>query len=85
MLHIRFKAPDKIHYEGDRPNTWILLKEGKLTTIRRYHGPSGFEGNYVRAKIDYTPVSEPNPIVPPPGNPRAQRCRLVRKRCSWRR
>jgi len=72
LLHIRFKAPDKIRYEGDRPNWWILLREGKPTTIRHYHGPAGLEGDYVRAKVDYSPVSDPTPVVPPPGNPRAQ-------------
>ena len=29
LLHVRFKAPDKIHYEGDRPNWWIALETGK--------------------------------------------------------
>jgi hypothetical protein len=70
LLHIRFKAAQKINYEGDRPNWWILLKDGEPDTIRHYHGPAGFEGNLVVAKVDYTPVTEPNPVIPPPGNPR---------------
>ena len=70
LLHIRFKAAQKINYEGDRPNWWILLKDGQPDTIRHYHGPAGFEGNLVLAKVDYTPVTEPSPVIPPPGNPR---------------
>ncbi len=70
LLHIRFKAAQKINYEGDRPNWWILLKDGQPETIRHYHGPAGFEGNLVLAKVDYAPVSEPSPVIPPPGNPR---------------
>jgi hypothetical protein len=72
LLHIRFKAPQKINYEGDRPNWWILLRNGEPETIRHYHGPAGFEGNLVIAKVEYTPVTEPNPVVPPPGNQHAQ-------------
>jgi hypothetical protein len=72
LLHIRFKAPQKIHYEGDRPNWWILLKDGEPETIRHYHGPAGFEGNPVIAKVDYTSVTEPDPVVPPPGKPHTQ-------------
>jgi hypothetical protein len=52
LLHIRFKAAQKINYEGDRPNWWILLKDGRPDTIRHYHGPAGFEGNLVLAKVD---------------------------------
>jgi hypothetical protein len=70
LLHIRFKAAQKINYEGDRPNWWILLKDGQPDTIRRYHGPAGFEGNLVLAKVDYTPVTEASPVIPPPGSPR---------------
>jgi hypothetical protein len=70
LLHIRFKAAQKINYEGDRPNWWILLKDGQPDTIRHYHGPAGFEGNLVLAKVDYTPVMGPKPVIPPPGNPR---------------
>src|SRR5260370_35014710 len=44
LLHVRFKAPDKIRYEGDRPNWWIALENGKPTVIRRYHGPGILEG-----------------------------------------
>jgi hypothetical protein len=72
LLHLRFKAPQKINYEGDRPNWWILLKDGEPETIRHYHGPAGFEGNPVIAKVDYIPVTEPNPVIPPPGNPHVQ-------------
>jgi hypothetical protein len=69
LLHIRLIAKEKINFEGDRPNWWILLKDGEPDTIRHYHGPAGFEGNLVLAKVDYTPVTEPNPVIPPPGNP----------------
>ena len=72
LLHIRFKAPEKINYEGDRPNWWILLKNGEPESIRHYHGPAGFEGNPVIAKVDYTAVAELNPVIPPPGNPHVQ-------------
>jgi len=72
FLHIRFKAPQKINYEGDRPNWWILLRNGEPETIRHYHGPAGLEGNPVIAKVDYIPMTEPNSVIPPPGNPHAQ-------------
>jgi hypothetical protein len=72
VLHVRFKAPQKINYEGDRPNWWILLKDGQPESIQHYHGPAGFEGNLVIAKVDYIPVTEPNPVIPPPGNPHLQ-------------
>ena len=71
LLHVRFKAPDKIHYEGDRPNWWIALENGKPTVIRRYHGPGGLEGEYVTTDAIYTEISDQPPVVAPPGNPHA--------------
>lgn len=71
LLHIRFSAPDKIQYEGDRPNYWLATGNGQPPVIHRYNGPAGFENNYVDDQVDYAPVSEQNPIVPPPGNPSA--------------
>jgi tetratricopeptide (TPR) repeat protein len=71
LLHVRFKAPDKIHYEGDRPNWWIALESGKPTVIRRYHGPGGLEGEYVTTDATYTEISDQPPVVAPPGNPHA--------------
>jgi len=71
LLHVRFKAPDKIHYEGDRPNWWIALEGGKPTVIRRYHGPGGLEGEYVTTDATYTEISDQPPVVAPPGNPHA--------------
>src|SRR5882757_9485716 len=47
LFHVRFKAPDKIQYEGDRPNWWIARESGKPTVVRRYHGPGVLEGDYV--------------------------------------
>src|SRR5437870_6851110 len=72
LLHIRFIAPDKITYEGDRANYWIAMQDGQPPVIHRFHGPMGFENNYVTDQVDYTPVTEEHPIVPPPGNPHAQ-------------
>ena len=71
LLHVRFKAADKIHYEGDRPNWWIALESGKPTVIRRYHGPGGLEGEYVTTDATYTEISDQPPVVAPPGNPHA--------------
>ncbi len=71
LLHLRFKAPDKVAYEGDRPNTWILLQDGKPQTVRRYHGPAVFENGYVTSRVEYSPVDDPQPVMPPPGNPHA--------------
>ena len=70
-LHVRFKAPDKIQYEGDRPNWWIALENGKPTVIRRYHGPGVLEGDYVTTDVAYTEISDQPPVAAPPGNPHA--------------
>jgi hypothetical protein len=73
LFHLRFKAAEKIHYEGDRPNWWIALENGKPTVIRRYHGPGALEGesDYVTTDASYTETSDQPPVVPPPGNPHA--------------
>ena len=72
LLHIRFIARDKITYEGDRANYWIAMQDPKSPVIHRFLGPMGFENNYVTDRVDYTPNPDEHPIVPPPGNPRAQ-------------
>jgi hypothetical protein len=73
LFHVRFKAAEKIHYEGDRPNWWIVLENGKPTVIRRYHGPGALEGesDYVTTDATYTEISDQPPVVAPPGNPHA--------------
>ena len=71
LLHVRFKSPEKIHYEGDRPNWWIALEGGKPTVIRRYHGPGVLERNYVTTDAAYTEISDQPPVAGPPGNPHA--------------
>lgn len=71
LLHVRFKAPDKIHYEGDRPNWWIALENGKPTIIRRYHGPGVLEGDYATTDAAYTEINDQPPVIAPPGNPHA--------------
>lgn len=73
LLHVRFKALEKIHYEGDRPNWWIALGSGKPTVIRRYHGPGVLEGegDYITTDASYTEISDQPPVVAPPGNPHA--------------
>src|SRR5262249_37278998 len=72
LLHIQFVAPDKITYTGDRPNYWIAMQDPKSPVIHRYLGPMGFENNYVADQVDYTPVADEDPVLPPPGNPHAQ-------------
>jgi len=73
VYHVRFKSPEKIHYEGDRPNWWIALENGKPVAIRRYQGPGVLEGadDYVTTDANYTSVSDQPAIVAPPGNPHA--------------
>src|SRR5438105_2850724 len=73
VYHVRFKSPEKIHYEGDRPNWWIAFENGKPGAIRRYHGPGVLEGadDYVTTDANYTSVSDQPAIVAPPGNPHA--------------
>jgi hypothetical protein len=71
-LHIRFSAPDKVQYEGDRPNYWLTVTNGQPPVIRRYNGPAAFQNNYVDNRVDYSPVPGQNPILPPPGNPNAE-------------
>jgi hypothetical protein len=71
LLHIRFLAPDKVQYDGDRPNYWIAVQNRQAPVIHRYYGPAAFENNYVDDHVDYTPVVDKNPILPPPGNPQA--------------
>jgi hypothetical protein len=72
LLHIRFIAPDKITYEGDRANYWIAIQDRQSPVIHRFLGPMGFENNYVTDQVDYTLVTDEHPILSPPGNPRAQ-------------
>src|SRR5207244_10457831 len=72
LLHIRFIAPDKITYEGDRANYWIAVQDRQSPVIHRFLGPVCFEYNYVTDQVVYTPFAEEHPIVPPPGNPHAQ-------------
>jgi hypothetical protein len=71
LLHVRFKAPEKVGFEGDRPNTWILLRDDKPVSVRRYHGPAAFENTYVTSRVEYSPVADAQPVMPPPGNPTA--------------
>jgi hypothetical protein len=71
LLHIRFLAPDKVQYDGDRPNYWVAVRDRQAPVIRRYFGPAAFENNYVDDRVDYAPVADKNPIQPPPGNPQA--------------
>lgn len=71
LLHIRFVAPDKLQYEGDRPNYWIATQDPQSPVIHRYFGPAAFENNYVDDQVDYAAVTDKNPILPPPGNPQA--------------
>jgi hypothetical protein len=71
FLHIRFIAPDKVTYEGDRPNYWIETPEKGPPVIRRYYGPAAFENEYINERVEYSLVTEKNPIVAPPGNPLA--------------
>src|SRR5436309_3416347 len=54
ILHIRFIAPDKITYEGDRANYWIAMQDPKSPVIHRFLGPMGFENNYVTERVHYT-------------------------------
>ena len=72
LLHIRFIAPDKITYEGDRANYWIAMQDRQAPVIHRFLGPMGFENNYVTDKVDYMPNTDEHPVLPPPGNPHAQ-------------
>src|SRR5207244_11405672 len=72
LLHIRFIAPDKITYEGDRANYWIAMQDRQAPVVHRFLGPVGFENNYVTDQVEYTPVADEHPILPPPVNPDAQ-------------
>jgi hypothetical protein len=56
ILHIRFKAPDAVGEEGDRPNYWIVLLDGKPSAVLRYHGPMGFQNRYITGKVEYEPA-----------------------------
>jgi hypothetical protein len=73
LLHVRFKAPQKVNYEGDRPNWWIEMENGKPVAIRRYHGPGVLEGSrdFVLTDAVYEPISDQPAVVAPPGNPHA--------------
>ncbi|HET6408481.1 MAG TPA: hypothetical protein VFG14_11415, partial [Chthoniobacteraceae bacterium] len=71
LLHVRFKAPDPVAYEGDRPNHWLILEEGKPSGIRRYAGPLVLNNDYVTAQVRYASIDDAKPILPPPGNPSA--------------
>jgi hypothetical protein len=69
ILHIRFKAPDAVGEEGDRPNYWIVLLDGKPTAVLRYHGPMGFQNRYITGKVDYEPAdlnADGKPLITAP-------------------
>jgi hypothetical protein len=68
LVQMRFKAPDKVAYEGDRPNHWLTLENGKPSGIRRYAGPLVLDKEYVTAQVRYTSIGQ-GEIMPPPGNP----------------
>ena len=72
VVHIRFLAAEKIHYEGDRPNWWISRTDPQSPVIRRYNGPGVFEQSDVITDANYTPVSDAAPVIAPPGNPHAE-------------
>jgi len=71
LYHVRFKSPEKIQYQGDRPNWWIVLENGKPTAITRYNGPGVLDNDYVTTDASYAAISDQPPVVAPPGNPHA--------------
>lgn len=69
ILHIRFKSPEVVQEEGDRPNYWLVLTDGKPSAVLRYHGPMGFQGKYVTGRVDYEPADlheDGSPLVEAP-------------------
>ncbi len=72
VVHLRFIAAEKIHYEGDRPNWWISQADPQSPIIQRYNGPAYYERSEVTTDASYTPISDSPPVVAPPGNPHAQ-------------
>ncbi len=71
IAHVRFIAPQKITYEGDRPNWWIAPSDPQGPTIRRYCGPGVYEQSTVTTDAAYTAASDSPAVMPPPGNPHA--------------
>lgn len=71
LVHVRFKAADRVTYEGDRPNHWLTFVDGKPVQVRRYAGPLVLNKDYVTAQVRYAAIDEAKPIQPPPGNPSA--------------
>jgi hypothetical protein len=69
IMHVRFKAPDAISGEGDRPNYWIAITDGKPSAVIRYHGPMGYHNHYVTGRVEYEPAElkeDGKPLVTPP-------------------
>jgi hypothetical protein len=69
IMHVRFKAPDAVDGEGDRPNYWIAMTDGKPSAVIRYHGPMGFQNHYVFGKVEYEPAElndDGKPLITPP-------------------
>lgn len=69
IMHIRFKSPEAVQEEGDRPNYWLVLTDGKPSAVLRYHGPMGFQGRYVTGRVDYEPADlheDGTPLVAAP-------------------
>jgi hypothetical protein len=52
LLHIRFIAPDKITYEGDRANYWIAMQNPQAPMIHRFLGPMGFENKMSEKEVE---------------------------------
>jgi hypothetical protein len=71
LRHIRFKAPDRVAYQGDRANYWFTMKDDGTPLIRHFNGPLVFDNKYVITFVEYQDVAGGKGVLPPPGNPDA--------------
>lgn len=71
LTHVRLINKEPVAYEGDRPNAWLVMKEGAPAGVRRYEGPLVFENDYVPTRVNYAAAKDGAGVAEPPGNPDA--------------
>ena len=71
LVHLVFKAPQGIQYEGDRSNYWLTMQDGKPGGVRSFKGPLVFGKSFAMGEVKYGDVADGKGVLPPPGNPAA--------------
>jgi hypothetical protein len=71
LLHVRLTGQEPVAFEGDRPNAWLVMKDGAAVGVRRYAGPLVIDNGYVPSQVAYATPKDAVGVLEPPGNPDA--------------